>query len=194
MFVCSPAASCPLRPALGTIQAQATTGVNPFHYCFFCCFGLLQRALTRTLGIAFSTPDSGASTLLSKFLDALKPGPGESGSQGPLALTDSFPLACKAGKVLWTANLGSLVNYVSGKFIYSVYSYHADDDEDSAPNPADSILARESVLSIKRINPKNGHVLWEHVQPRAPYDIQFDHNTIRLVFKKEVQVLKFLAL
>ena len=100
----------------------------------------------------------------------------------------------KAGKVLWTANLGSLVNYVSGKFIYSVYSYHADDDEDSAPNPADSILARESVLSIKRINPKNGHVLWEHVQPRAPYDIQFDHNTIRLVFKKEVQVLKFLAL
>jgi hypothetical protein len=100
----------------------------------------------------------------------------------------------KAGKVLWTANLGSLLNYVSGKFIYSVYSYHADDDEDSAQYTADSILGRESVLSIKRINPKNGRVMWEHVQPRAPYDIQFDHDTIRLVFKKEVQVLTFLAL
>jgi hypothetical protein len=98
------------------------------------------------------------------------------------------------GKVLWTANTGGLVNYVSGKFIYSVYAYHADDDEESGLYTADSILGRESVLSIKRLNPKNGRVMWEHVQQRAPLDVQFDQNTIRLVFKREVQVLKFLAL
>ena len=53
---------------------------------------------------------------------------------------------------------------------------------------------RSSSLSIKRINPKNGHVMWEHCQDRAPLEVQFDQNTIRLVFRKEVQVLRFLAL
>ena len=48
-------------------------------------------------------------------------------------------------------------------------------------------------MSIKRLNPKNGRVMWEHVQQRAPVDVQFDQNSIRLVFKKEVQVLKFLT-
>jgi hypothetical protein len=100
----------------------------------------------------------------------------------------------RTGKVLWTADLGGLVNYVSGKFIYCMHSYHADDDEDSGPYTADSILGRSSTLSIKRINPKNGRVMWEHVQERAPFDVQFDQNTIRLVFKKEVQVLRFLTL
>jgi hypothetical protein len=100
----------------------------------------------------------------------------------------------KAGKVLWTADVGGLVSYVSGKFIYCVRSYHADDDEESAPYTMDSISGRESVLSIKRLNPKNGRVLWEHVQKRAPVDVQFDQNTIRLVFKHEVQVLRFVAL
>jgi hypothetical protein len=32
------------------------------------------------------------------------------------------------------------------------------------------------------------------VQPRAPFDVQFDGDSIELVFKKEVQVLKFLSL
>ena len=99
----------------------------------------------------------------------------------------------KAGKVLWTADVGGLVSYVSGKFIYSVRSYHADDDEESATYTMDSIAGRESVLSIKRLSPKNGRVMWEHVQKRAPLRVQFDQNTIRLVFKKEVQVLRFLA-
>jgi len=35
VFVCSPSASCPLRPALETIQSQTSTGVNHFDY-FFC--------------------------------------------------------------------------------------------------------------------------------------------------------------
>jgi hypothetical protein len=103
-------------------------------------------------------------------------------------------IAPATGKVRWTASTGGLVNYVSGKFIYSVFAYHADDDEDSAQYTPDSMLGRESVLSIKRLNPNNGRVLWEHVEHRAPLDVQFDQNTIRLVFKKEVEVLKFLAM
>jgi hypothetical protein len=99
----------------------------------------------------------------------------------------------KTGTVLWTADVGGLVSYVSGKFIYCVRSYHADDDEESATYTMDSISGRESVLSIKRLNPKNGRVMWEHVQKRAPLDVQFDQNTIRLVFKHEVQVLRFLT-
>jgi hypothetical protein len=99
----------------------------------------------------------------------------------------------RTGQGLWTANLGGLVNYVSGKFIYTTHSYQADDEE-SDVYTADSIAGRESFLSIKRINPKNGRVMWEHCQKRAPFEVQFDQNTIRLVFKKEVQVLRFLAL
>ena len=100
----------------------------------------------------------------------------------------------RTGKGLWTANLGGMVNYVSGKFIYTTHFYQADTDEKSGPYTADSIAGRESFLSIKRINPKNGHVMWEHCQDRAPLEVQFDQNTIRLVFRKEVQVLRFLTL
>jgi len=100
----------------------------------------------------------------------------------------------QTGKVLWTAELGGLVNYVSGKFIYVMHSYQADLSEESGGYTPDSIAGRGSSLSIKRINPKNGHVMWEHTEDRAPLDVQFDRNSIRLVFKREVQVLRFLAL
>jgi len=103
-------------------------------------------------------------------------------------------IAPETGKVLWTANVGGLVNYVSGKFIYSVYAYHADNDDESEQYSADSIMGRESVLKIKRLNPKNGHVMWEHQEERAPLDVQFDQNTIRIVFRKEVELLRFLAM
>lgn len=99
----------------------------------------------------------------------------------------------RTGKGLWTAQLGGLVNYVSGKFIYTMSSYQADDEGDSAFS-TDAILGRESFLCLKRINPKNGHVMWEYPDKRVPLDVQFDQNTIRLVFKREVQVLRFLAL
>ncbi len=100
----------------------------------------------------------------------------------------------KTGKVLWKAELGGLVSYCSGKFIYVTHGYHADDDEDSGPYTMDSVMGKESFVSIKRINPKNGRAMWEHVEKRAPFDVQFDQNTIRLVFKKEVEVLRFRTL
>ena len=99
-----------------------------------------------------------------------------------------------AGKVLWSAELGGMVNYVSGKFIYTTQAYQADLGEEGEAYTADSIAGRTSFLSIKRINPKNGHLLWEHSEKRAPLDVQFDQNNIRLVFRREVEVLHFLTL
>ena len=69
-------------------------------------------------------------------------------------------------------------------------SFTPDEEEDN-PYQQDSGLLPH--LSIKRLNPRNGHEMWEHYQQRAPVDVQFDKNTIRLVFKKEVQVLKCLS-
>jgi hypothetical protein len=103
----------------------------------------------------------------------------------------------RTGATLWRAEPGGLVSYVSGKFIYSVHSYVSDRDDDEeggSPYTADSILGKHATLSIKRLNPANGRQMWEHCQDRAPYDVQFDKNTIRLVFKQEVQVLKFFSL
>jgi hypothetical protein len=98
----------------------------------------------------------------------------------------------RTGRGLWTAQVGGLVNYASGPFIYTVQAYQADDG-DSGPS-MDAVLGHESFLSIKRLNPKNGHLIWEHTEQRAPLDVQFDRNTIRLVFRKEVEVLRFLTL
>jgi hypothetical protein len=41
------------------------------------------------------------------------------------------------------------------------------------------------------LNPANGREIWEHYEERVPLDIAFDPNTIRVVYKKEVQVLRF---
>lgn len=100
----------------------------------------------------------------------------------------------KNGKVLWTAFPGGPISYVLGKFIYTVQYYDPGDPEDDGPYTPDTGLETPPYLKIKLLNPKNGHEVWEHWQQRAPLDVQFENNTIRLVFRKEVQVLKFLTL
>jgi outer membrane protein assembly factor BamB len=99
------------------------------------------------------------------------------------------------GKTLWKAEPGGLVNYVSGKFIYSVYAYASDEDDGGVGGyTVDSIMGRHATLSIKRLNPSNGHIMWEHCQDQCPCDVRFDKTSIRLIFKKEVQVLRFFSL
>jgi hypothetical protein len=98
----------------------------------------------------------------------------------------------RTGATLWTAEPGGLINHVSGKYIYSVQYFMPDDEEDE-PEMVTGFEARP-YLKIKRINPSNGKEMWEHFQQRGPLDVQIEKNTIHLVFKKEVQVLKFLAL
>jgi hypothetical protein len=54
-------------------------------------------------------------------------------------------------------------------------------------------LQKPPYMRIARIDPKSGRVLWEHYQDRAPVMVQFDQNSIELIFKREVQVLKYLT-
>ena len=90
------------------------------------------------------------------------------------------------GKILWSEQSSGLVNYVSGKLLLTAASFAPADQEGT-----DTGLEQSPWLRIRRLNPSNGREIWEHFQDRAPLDIGFDHNTIRLVFKKEVQVLRF---
>jgi hypothetical protein len=98
----------------------------------------------------------------------------------------------QTGKVIWNAQPGGAVSYVSGPYIYVVQSYSPDEDDEDDVNPYSVTTGFETppYVRIRRINPKNGKEMWEHFQQRAPLDVEFDKNTIRLVFRKEVQVLK----
>ncbi len=97
----------------------------------------------------------------------------------------------KTGKTLWSIKPGGFISYLNGKFIYTVQA--------SDPNPmdeeqmSDMAITKPPYFRIARIDSKNGRILWEHFQDRVPFDIRFQDNSIELTFKREVQVLKFLA-
>jgi outer membrane protein assembly factor BamB len=93
------------------------------------------------------------------------------------------------GKILWSSQTAGLVHYVSGKFVYTLQSYEPEEEDDN-PYRQETGFEKQPYLRIKRLNPKSGREMWEHFQQRAPLDVQFDKNYIRLVFKKEVQVLR----
>jgi hypothetical protein len=97
----------------------------------------------------------------------------------------------KTGKMLWSTQAGGFISYLSGKYIYIASWNDADDDKDS---PLRTELETPSYVRIKRIDPKKGTVMWDHYQPRAPLDVKFNGNRIQIVFKKEMQVLKYLTL
>lgn len=95
----------------------------------------------------------------------------------------------KTGKVLWSAKPGGYITYLSGDYIYT---YQANDTGDTDETLSDAVpSANASYLRLIRINPSNGHTMWDHEEGRAPIDINFDRNNIAIVFKKEVEVLHF---
>jgi hypothetical protein len=93
----------------------------------------------------------------------------------------------QSGKVLWRVRNRGRLARATGKFLYSVEWAGG---EDGAHVSADSIPAH---LRIYRLDPQTGDVVWEHYQPREPLALDFDHNTIQALFKKEMQVLKFVS-
>ena len=101
----------------------------------------------------------------------------------------------RSGKTLWTRETSGALTYLSGPFLYTLESFASyDDSDDGSPFPVQSGLETLPFFRLKRLDPRTGKDLWEHFQQRAPLDVRFDRNTIRLVFRKEVQVLKFFAL
>lgn len=97
------------------------------------------------------------------------------------------------GRVLWSAEPGGLVNHVYGKYIFVVQSYMPPESDEEDWHTVHTGFETPPYLRVKRLNPRNGHEVWEYFQQRAPLDIAFEKNTIRVVFKKEVQVLQFMA-
>ena len=102
----------------------------------------------------------------------------------------------KTGKSIWRAENDGLITYLSGKYIYTVESSHGDD-----PGGMGLGLGGIKVgpripphIRIRRLKPSNGRVLWEHHQTRAPLDYHFDQNEIQILFRKELQVLRYFSL
>jgi len=96
----------------------------------------------------------------------------------------------KTGRNLWTAKTGGYAAYVAGPYIYTLQSH--DKPEEELNSDLTASLEKPSFMKLVRLNPKDGQILWEHDDTRAPLDVGFDHNTISLVFHGEVQVLKYL--
>ncbi len=99
----------------------------------------------------------------------------------------------KTGKTLWSIKPGGFISYLSGKFIYTVQSNDPNPTDEEAQN--DLMIQKPAYFRIARINPKNGRIMWEYydARDRCPFDVWFKDNAITLVFKREVQVLKYLA-
>jgi hypothetical protein len=100
----------------------------------------------------------------------------------------------KTGKTLWSVKPGGFISYLSGKFIYTLQSYDPNPMDEEVLSDTLEGLQKPAYLRIERINQKNGRVMWEHTQDRCPIDVRFDDNSIELIFKREVQVLKYLVL
>ena len=99
----------------------------------------------------------------------------------------------KTGKGLWAVQSGGRVTYVSGKFVYTLEQYSPFED-DEHPFEATTGFETPPYVRIKRLNPKTGRQMWEYARQKAPFDVQFDKNTIRIVLKNEVTVLKYFTL
>jgi outer membrane protein assembly factor BamB len=100
---------------------------------------------------------------------------------------------CKSGKVLWTVQPGGFVSHVEGKYVLCFASHQAPDDLDPdalTTMPGSTI----SVMDIRRLDAKNGKTVWDYAEERAPLSVRFHGNIIELVFRKEVEVLKFISL
>ncbi|MFM2294408.1 MAG: PQQ-like domain [Verrucomicrobiota bacterium] len=100
----------------------------------------------------------------------------------------------RSGKLLWSAKPGGMLNYVSGQYLFVVVSQSGDFDEHGESTYGfDTGLEKSASLKIRRLNPKNGRIIWDHYQDRCPIDVKFRQNEIQLVFRREVQALKFLT-
>ncbi len=99
----------------------------------------------------------------------------------------------KSGKTLWSIKPGGFISYLQGKYIYTVQTY--DPNPEDAEQMSDMAITKPAYFRIARVNPKNGRILWEYydAKDRCPLNVRFNANTIELVFKREVQVLKYLT-
>jgi outer membrane protein assembly factor BamB len=98
----------------------------------------------------------------------------------------------KSGKIIWSVAPGGRVAYISGKYIYTLSSF-TPMENDRHPYEKTTGFEPDPYTNIRRVDPKTGKMLWEYVEKRGPLDVEFNKNTVEAVFKKEVQVLKYMT-
>ena len=99
----------------------------------------------------------------------------------------------KTGKTLWTSQQNGRLSHVFGKLVYTIEWNGGDEDEPLSSYGLPG-LQTPPHIRIRRLSAKDGRPKWEYYQKRAPIHVDIQGNTIQLVFKKEMQVLKFIAL
>ena len=93
----------------------------------------------------------------------------------------------RVGKTLWTArNVGRLAR-ATGKFLYSV-EWAVGDDNSRAP-----MGQMKAHVRIHRLDPGDGHAIWEHFEKREPVAFDARGTTFTILFKKELEMLEFLS-
>lgn len=101
----------------------------------------------------------------------------------------------QTGRTLWSAQPGGFVSYLAGDFIYVIDSYDPNPKDAEVENDAIASLQKPPYLKITRLRPSNGRTMWDYYdRDRCPVNWNFENNSIELIFKREVQVLHYLAL
>jgi hypothetical protein len=98
---------------------------------------------------------------------------------------------CKTGKVFWNVQPGGFVSHVDGKFVFCFASKQAPDLDPDSLTTLPGML--DSAMDIRRLDPKTGKLTWDYAERRCPVSVRFKGNLIELVFRKEVEVLKFIS-
>jgi len=99
---------------------------------------------------------------------------------------------CKTGNVLWNVQPGGFISHVDGKFVFCFASHQAPDLDPDSLTTLPGML--NSAMAIRRLDPKSGKTVWDYSEQRCPLSVRFNGNIVELVFRKEVEVLKFLTL
>jgi hypothetical protein len=100
----------------------------------------------------------------------------------------------RTGKQLWSVKPFGNISYISDKYIYTVSSYRIDDEDGDSFANLTGLSGVKPHTRIKRLSQSTGKEMWDYYEPRGAVNVEFDKNWIRLVFKREVEVLKFLSL
>lgn len=98
----------------------------------------------------------------------------------------------QTGKSFWRAENDGQVAYISGKYVYTVEAARGMDIDGVGGVKVGARIPPH--IRIKRLKPSNGRVLWEHYEMRSPLDYHFEGNEIQILFRKELEVLRFFTL
>lgn len=97
------------------------------------------------------------------------------------------------GKPLWMIGREGAATYASGKFLYTIDTYRGDLEGKEGIDAIPTVLDVGPFIRLRRIDMATGKIKWGHVQERFPLDVRIEKNTFQLLFKKEVQLLKFMS-